>query len=191
MSGLFLSILIGCGAGALLGRFGQCRSGACPLTANWKRGAVYGAALGFFFYFASNGTIGSYREPKNIKPIAEASFNTEVIQSGKPVVVDFYAPWCGPCRILSPRLDQLAGEFVGRIKFVSVNVDQAQSLAAKFNVQGIPTLLFFDRDGKVADASVGLLSKESLREKLESLAGARKPHESAKLSRLIPSFPSS
>jgi thioredoxin 1 len=170
VNGLILSLLVGGGLGALLGRFGQCSSGACPLTANWKRGLIYGAVLGSVFYFASGGTMGSYPTPKNIKTITEGEFEAEVVQSGRPVVVDFYAPWCGPCRTLSPRLDQLAGEFGDRIKFVSVNVDHAQSLAAEFNVQSIPTLLFFDRDGKVAGTSVGLLSKASLLAKLEALS---------------------
>lgn len=166
MSTLFFSLAVGGGLGALLGRFGSCASGSCPLTANWKRGAIYGAVLGLLFHFASG---GSYQPPKNVKAISEAEFDAEVTRAGQPVVVDFYAPWCAPCKTLSPRLDALAGEFSGKIKFVSVNVDQAQALAAKFNVQGIPMLLFLGKDGEVLDSSVGLISAGALRAKLEAL----------------------
>ena len=89
--------------------------------------------------------------------------------AGRPVVVVFFAPWCGPCKTLAPRLDRLAGEYAGRIKFVAVNVDHAPGFAARFKVQGVPTLLFIGRDGKTAATSVGLISAEALREKLEAL----------------------
>ena len=170
MSGLLLAVLVGGGLGALLGRFAQCRSGTCPLTANWRRGTVYGVVVGLAFHFAAGDALGPYREPKNVPPVADANFNTEVLQAGRPVVVDFFATWCGPCKILAPRLDRLAGEFGDRIKFVSVNVDRSPDLAAQFNVQGIPTLLFVGRDGKVLGANVGLISAAALRAKLESLA---------------------
>jgi thioredoxin 1 len=88
------------------------------------------------------------------------------------LVVDVYTPWCGPCKTLTPRLDQLAGEFGDRIKFVAVNGDQAPELAAKFRVEGILTLLFFGPDGMVTDTSVGLLSTEALRVRLEALTAA-------------------
>lgn len=167
MTSLLMKLALGAGLGALLGYFGQCNSGTCPLTANWKRGALYGAVLGLMFHLASGG--GAYQPPKNVKAIAEADFAAEVLRAGQPVVVDFFATWCGPCKTLAPRLDALAGEFGDRVKFASVDVDQAQALAAQFNVQGVPTLLFFGVDGKVADTSVGLLSAQALRLKLESL----------------------
>ena len=100
MTTLMISVLIGGGLGALLGRFGQCNSGTCPLTANWKRGAVYGAVIGLIFHFASGGAGGSYEPPKNVKAIAETNFNAEVTESGKPVVLDFFATWCEPCKVL-------------------------------------------------------------------------------------------
>jgi len=166
---LFASVLLGGAFGALLGRFGQCRSGGCPLTANWKRGAVYGALLGLVFHFTSS---GSYPAPKNVKAIAEADFDAEMTSAGKPVVVDFFATWCGPCKILAPRLDKLAGEYGDRIKFVSLNVDQSPALATKFKVEGVPTLLFIGRAGRVMDSIEGLASAEVLRTKLQSLAGS-------------------
>lgn len=172
---LAIKLAIGAGLGALLGYYGQCNSGTCPLTANWKRGAIYGAVLGLMFHFASGGS-GSYQPPKNVKAIAEADFDTEVAQAGQPVVVDFFATWCGPCKTLAPRLDQLAAEFGERIKFVSLNVDESPTLAAKFNVEGVPTLLFIGKDGTVADTTVGVLSVEALRKKLEALSNTDPTH---------------
>lgn len=169
MTALAIKLLIGAGLGALLGYYGQCSSGTCPLTANWKRGALYGAGLGLLFHFAAGGA-GAYQHPKNVKTIAAADYETEVVRAGKPVVVDFFATWCGPCKILAPRLDQLAAEFGDRIKFVAVNLDQAQALAAELNVRGVPTLFFVGPDGKIAETSVGLLSAEALRAKLETHA---------------------
>jgi len=175
VTALAIKLVLGAGLGALLGYFGQCNSGTCPLTANWRRGAMYGAVLGLLFHFAAGGS--AYQHPKNVKDIAAPDFKVEVLQAGKPVVVDFYATWCGPCKALAPRLDQLAGEFGDRIKFVAVNIDQAQALAAQFNVSGVPTLLFFNADGTLTTTSVGLLPAETLRAKLEALTtpGAGKP----------------
>jgi thioredoxin 1 len=171
MLSLIVYALIGGGIGAALGWFGNCSTGSCPLTANWRRGAVYGAVLGSLFYFISGGsTPASMNESTtNVKLIQEARFDAEVIhQSPSPVVVDFYATWCGPCKVLSPRLDQLAGSFTNEIKFVKINVDEAPNLSRRFNIQGIPTLLFF-KDGMVVDSVVGLLSSDALKARLEAL----------------------
>jgi len=169
MTALGIKLLIGAAIGALLGYFGQCSSGSCPLTANWKRGALYGAALGLVLHLATGGAGGSYPAPKNVKPIAESDFEAEVLAAGKPVLVDIYASWCGPCKTLAPRLDQVAAEFGDRIKFVSLNLDEARTLAADLKVQGVPTLLFYRADGRQAGASVGLVSAEALRAQLRSL----------------------
>lgn len=167
MSSLAIKLLLGAGLGAVLGYYGQCSSGTCPLTANWKRGALYGAALGLLFHFATGG--GSYQHPKNIKVIAAADYETEVTRAGQPVVVDYFATWCGPCKTLAPRLDQLAGEFRDRIKFVAVNIDAASDLTQQLNVTGVPTLFFVGADGKVAATTEGAVSSEILRSKLEQL----------------------
>jgi thioredoxin 1 len=182
VTSLFVSLLIGGGLGALLGRFGQCSSGACPLTANWKRGAVYGAVLGLLFHLVSSRS-GPYEPPKNVKPIAAAEFEAEVIQAGKPVVVDFFAPWCAPCKILAPRLGDLAGEFGDRIKFVSLNFDQSADLVARLNVPGVPTLLFIGKNGRIADAIIGVESVDVMRAKMEMLValGASNPAKQSEL----------
>ncbi len=174
MSGLLLTLGVGAGLGALLGRFGQCTSGACPLTANWKRGAIYGAVLALLFYFGSGGALSRYQQPKNVKPVADSNFDAEVLRAGEPAVVDFFATWCGPCKVLSPRLDNLAGEFGDRIKFVSVNVDNSPALSQRFSVEGIPTLLFFNKEGTLVERTVGVISADTLRAKLETLAGGSK-----------------
>jgi thioredoxin len=167
---LLLTVLIGSGLGAALGYFGQCSSGACPLTANWKRGALFGAALGLMFHVSSGG-FSTYRSPKNVKTVTEANFEAEVLQSGLPVLVDFYAPWCGPCKAMSPALDEVAGEFSDRVKFVQVNIDRAPELARRFEVSAVPTLLMI-RDGKVVDKSVGAQSAAELRNRLVAFAMA-------------------
>src|ERR1039457_2642278 len=106
----------------------------------------------------------------NVKHITAAEFDTEVTQAASPVVVDFYATWCGPCKMLSPMLDELAGSFTNKVKFVKVNVDEASSVAQRFSVQAIPTLIFF-KDGKVVDTLIGLPAAADLKTRLNSLAG--------------------
>jgi len=171
MSSLILCVLIGGGIGAALGRFGKCASGTCPLTMNWRRGAFFGAFLGLIFCFVTGvgGSSGMNQSMPNVTRIGEAEFDAEVVHSPKPVVADFYATWCGPCKALSPRLDKLAGSFTNEIKFVKINVDEAPDLSRRFNIQGIPTLLFF-KDGKVVDSIVGLIPSDALKARLESFA---------------------
>ena len=167
---LIMAVAAGAGIGAALGYFGKCNSGGCALTATWWRGAMFGGLLGAVVYSTSaEGGAGALNESsRNVTRIAEAQFAGEVENATSPVVVDFYATWCGPCKMLSPRLDKLAGEFSGKIKFVKVNVDEAQELAGRFRVEGIPTLLFV-KNGKVEDRVTGLLSEEDLKLRLSSL----------------------
>jgi thioredoxin 2 len=101
----------------------------------------------------------------------EASFGAVVEQSALPVVVDLWAPWCGPCHMISPALEAVARELRGRVKLVKVNVDQNPGLSARFAVQGIPTLLLF-RDGHLVDRSVGARGPDQLRAWIQgALAG--------------------
>lgn len=100
--------------------------------------------------------------------ITEANFESEVIQSTVPVILDFWAEWCGPCRMLGPILDDLAKDQAGKVKIGKVNVDEAQKLAAQFNVKSIPMLVFF-KDGKAKDTVVGVQSKDALAKRLAAL----------------------
>ena len=107
---------------------------------------------------------------KSFSELTEVSFEEQVNSSGPPVIVDFYAPWCGSCKTLTPLLDKLAGHYAGRVRFVKVNVDDAPELSARFNFTGVPTLIFF-KDGKTSDRVVGFASQRDLAAKLDSLAG--------------------
>lgn len=103
---------------------------------------------------------------------AEAStaktFDADVIKSETPVVVDFWAEWCGPCKFLSPTVDELAGEYGGKIAVRKVNVDEEPSLSQQYGVMSIPTLLYF-KNGKIVDSTIGALPKEELKKHFEKL----------------------
>ena len=101
--------------------------------------------------------------------INEANFDREVMQSDKPVVVDFWAEWCGPCKMIAPLLDEIAKEKAGSVKVAKVNVDHNQSLSFKYNIRAIPSLLFF-KNGQVLDQVTGMTSKKDLLGRLEALA---------------------
>lgn len=174
MATLMMCVLVCGGVGMALGYFQK--GSAAPLVANCGRGALYGAALGLAFYFVSGvgGSAAMNQSTSNVKHITEKDFDADVIRSTKPVVADFYATWCGPCKILSPELDKLAGSFTNEIKFVKVNVDEAPNLSQRFNIQGYPTLLFF-KNGKVVDDILGLVSSDVLKARLASFAGTHVP----------------
>ena len=105
----------------------------------------------------------------NIVTVTDANFDDEVLKSDKPVLVDFWAPWCGPCVQLSPVIDEIADAKVGTVKVAKVNVDQNFETAGKFRINSIPALLFF-KGGEVRDQLVGRVPKAEIVAKLEALA---------------------
>jgi thioredoxin 1 len=105
----------------------------------------------------------------NIEEWNSVSFDNQMAREGLPLVVDFYAPWCGPCKILAPLLAGLADQFAGRIRFAKVNVDEAPDLAQRFEITGVPTLLLF-QNGELCDEIVGVPAPRALASRLEQLA---------------------
>ena len=103
--------------------------------------------------------------------INEANFATEVLESSQPVLVDFWAEWCGPCKMLAPVLDEIATEKSGRVKIVKVNVDENPALAARYGIQSIPTLLYF-AGGQLRHQTVGVAGKKRIVDTLEVLGVA-------------------
>lgn len=106
---------------------------------------------------------------QNIITLTQDNFGNEVLQSASPVLVDFWAEWCNPCRALAPILDDLADEYAGRVKIGKVNIEEYQGLAAEYGVRAIPTLLLFHK-GQVAEQIVGLRSKRELKTSFDRVA---------------------
>ena len=100
--------------------------------------------------------------------LTDDNFESEVLEADRPVLVDFWATWCGPCRMVSPIVEELAGEYDGRAKVGKLDVDSAQKTAQEFGIRSIPTLLIF-REGKVADQVIGAVPKVQITEKLDAV----------------------
>ena len=104
---------------------------------------------------------------EQIKHISDASFEQDVVKSDKPVLLDFWAEWCGPCKMIAPILDEVAKDYADRLQIAKINVDEHQSTPVKFGVRGIPTLILF-KDGKPAATQVGALPKSRLKDWISS-----------------------
>jgi thioredoxin 1 len=106
---------------------------------------------------------------ENITVLTDANFEQEVVKSQTPVLVDFWAEWCGPCKMLAPILDELASEYEGRVRVGKLNIDEHQRAASNYGIRAIPTLLLF-KDGQVAEQIVGLRNKRDLKASLDKVA---------------------
>ena len=100
--------------------------------------------------------------------VSDATFEQEVLQSEQPVLVDFWAVWCGPCKAIAPIVDSVAATYAGKLKVAKVNVDQNSATPSRFGIRGIPALLFF-KGGKVADQIVGFVPQDVIEEKIQKL----------------------
>ena len=98
---------------------------------------------------------------EHISVVSDDSFDADVLQAGKPVLVDYWAEWCGPCKMIAPILDEIAGDYVDKMKIVKLNIDENPQTPPKYGVRGIPTLMLF-KDGSVEATKVGALSKSQL-----------------------------
>lgn len=98
--------------------------------------------------------------------VTDATFDEEVLKSGEPVLVDFWAPWCGPCRMVAPLVEELAGEYDGKVKFVKLNTDDNMKTAARYGIRSIPTLLMF-KGGEPVDQIIGFRPKGDLKRTIE------------------------
>jgi thioredoxin 1 len=107
---------------------------------------------------------------EHVIDFTDSNFEAQALKSPIPVVVDLWAPWCGPCKMLTPIVEELAGEFAGKVKIGKLNVDESPQTATRYSVISIPTLLFI-KNGTIVDQHVGLLAKNNLKTKINSLIG--------------------
>ncbi len=103
----------------------------------------------------------------NVQEVTDHTFEEEVLQSDKPVLVDFWAPWCAPCRMLTPTVNQIAEEYADRAKVVKLNVDENTETSVKYNIKGIPTLLLF-KGGTIKEQLIGATSKNNISKMIEA-----------------------
>ncbi len=105
-------------------------------------------------------------ESENLLQVTDGDFEQQILQSDKPALVDFWAAWCGPCRTVGPVVEELAGEYAGKIKVAKLNVDENKETPTKYGIRGIPTLILF-KDGQVVDQIVGAVPKSRIKELLD------------------------
>lgn len=165
---LLIGILVGAALGALMGHFGKCSSGSCPLTANPLRGAVYGAVLGALFAFSSSSRQQQALPEGGTPHITTQEELTTVLSTGTPCLIDFYSERCAPCRRLGPVIDRLAVDYEGRALVRKVNIGHSPLLAEAWQIQSIPTVVFF-KNGEEVERMIGLRPRESYEHAIDRL----------------------
>ncbi|MEW6162023.1 MAG: thioredoxin [Nitrospirota bacterium] len=105
---------------------------------------------------------------EGVREVTSSTWDSEVIKAQGLVMVDFWAAWCAPCRIVSPTVEELAKEYIGKVKFMKLNTDENPDIASRYKIMGIPTLMFF-KDGGTLDSIVGAVPKQQLKAKIDSL----------------------
>lgn len=171
---LFLGVLIGAAIGAGLGYFGKCSSGACPLTANPYRGAIFGAVMGALVMSVISPKLAQRAESSQIVHIdAEPDFKTHVLDKRGICLVDLFSNRCPPCRILAPTISSLAEKYAGRVTVCKVNLDRAPEVAQRYGIRSIPTVLII-KNGKEIDRLVGLKSQTTYVALLDKLVAKNK-----------------
>ncbi len=161
---MLAGLLIGAGVGAVVGYWGQCSTGACPLTANPFRGAIYGAVLGGIIATMAGKSEGFVKEKTRtnltestkmqINIGSDAAFE-KIMQPKGVYLLDFYAEWCSPCKMLEPVIEAVAKKYEGKATVCKVDVMQLPNKAAEFKIEGIPTVVII-KDGREVERLVGM-----------------------------------
>jgi len=171
---IFLGVLIGGSIGAVLGYFGKCSSGSCPLTANPYRGAVYGAVMGALLVSVFSRKPKEAEESPHIVHInSEADFKIQVLDANKICLVDLFSNRCPPCKVLAPTISSLADRYAGKVTMCKVDVDQAPAVAQQYGVSAIPTVLIIN-NGKEIKRLIGLQPEPEYVAVLDKLVGEDK-----------------
>jgi len=166
---IIIGALLGAGIGGVIGYMGKNAGGSCPLACNPIGGMIMGTLIGVFIAGGlSAGTTSKGDEimSVNVTQVQNEKAFDELLKSNKVVLADFYADWCGPCRMVKPLIHQIADEYAGRVAVATINVDANMALAQKYGISSIPDVRVF-KDGKVYETFVGARPKTAYSEVLE------------------------
>lgn len=163
---IIFAALLGAALGGVVGYAGKCSGGACPLTCNPLGGMIMGAIIGALMVSGRMTSDADHRISSNVIQIANARQMDELLSVGKPVLIDFYADWCGPCKLLKPTLNEVADEYIGKAAVATIDVDKNRDIAEKIGVSSVPDVRLF-KDGRQVERIVGVRPKESYKSALD------------------------